>query len=151
MSTRQAAGPGDKRFPVPLPALCPSSSVCLVFSLVSPLPSAICSGLGTRPSFAGFLGTMELCDSSIMSMSALWPRILAQLPDTAHHSRSRRLARSYLVRLSHSLPSSSLLPTLLDHLVSSRQRIWRERNANLLGAVGGRPSPSSELSCGCCA
>jgi hypothetical protein len=28
------------------------------------------------------------------------------LPDTAHHSRPRRLARSYLVRLFHSLPSS---------------------------------------------
>src|SRR5574340_1089228 len=31
-----------------------------------------------------------------------------RLPDSMHHSRPRRLARSYLVRLFHSLPSSGL-------------------------------------------
>src|SRR5665213_3096740 len=31
-----------------------------------------------------------------------------RLPDTTHHSRPRRLARSYLVRLFHSLLSSGL-------------------------------------------
>src|SRR4026208_2073107 len=34
-----------------------------------------------------------------------------RLPDTTHHSRPRRLARSYLVRLFHSRPSSGLSPT----------------------------------------
>jgi hypothetical protein len=40
-----------------------SSSDCSVFSLVSPLPSTDSAGRGTRPLFAGFFGTMELCDS----------------------------------------------------------------------------------------
>ena len=50
------------------------SSDCSVFSLVSPLPSTHSAGLGTRPLFVGFFGTMELCDSPITSMSDLWPR-----------------------------------------------------------------------------
>jgi hypothetical protein len=55
-----------------------------------------------------------------------------RLPDTTHHSRPRRLARSYLVRLFHSLPSSGLLPTLLDHPIRSRQHVRRDRDADLL-------------------
>jgi SAM-dependent methyltransferase len=44
-----------------------------------------------------------------------------RLPDTAHHSRPRRLARSYLVRLFHSLPSSGFCRRFLDHLFGSHQ------------------------------
>ena len=51
-----------------------SSSDCSVFSLVSSLPSANSAGFGTRPLFAGFFGTMELCDSPVTCMSGLWPR-----------------------------------------------------------------------------
>jgi hypothetical protein len=36
------------------------------------------------------------------------------LPDTAHHSRPRRLARSFLVRLFHPLPFSGFCRRLLD-------------------------------------
>jgi hypothetical protein len=39
-------------------------------------------------------------------------------PDTTHHSRPRRLARSYLVRLFHSPPSSGLTPTHPDPVSS---------------------------------
>ena len=51
-----------------------SSSDCPVFSLLSSLPSANSAGLGTRPLFAGFFGTMELYDSPLTCTSALWPR-----------------------------------------------------------------------------
>jgi hypothetical protein len=45
-----------------------------VFSLVSPLPSADSACGGTPPLFAGFCGTMELCDSPVTCASDLWPR-----------------------------------------------------------------------------
>ena len=45
-----------------------------MFSLVSPLPSTNSAGSGAPPLFAGFFGTMELCDSPLTSMSDLWPR-----------------------------------------------------------------------------
>ena len=51
-----------------------SSSDCPVFSLVSSLPSANSAGSATPPLFAGFPGTMELCDSPATCMSGLWPR-----------------------------------------------------------------------------
>jgi hypothetical protein len=41
-------------------------------------------------------------------------RFLRVSADVPHHSRPRRLARSYLVRLFHSLPSSGLTPTHPD-------------------------------------
>jgi hypothetical protein len=41
-------------------------------TVVSSLPSANSAGRGTLPLFAGFLGTMELCDSPVTSISALW-------------------------------------------------------------------------------
>jgi len=46
------------------------------------------------------LNTQPSCTSVNASMY--------KLPDTPHHSRPRRLARSYLVRLFHSLPLSGL-------------------------------------------
>jgi hypothetical protein len=54
-----------------------------------------------------------------------------RLPDTAHHSRPRRLARSYLVRLFHSLPSSGFCRRLLEHFIRSRQHVRRNRQADL--------------------
>ena len=49
-----------------------------------------------------------------------------RLPDTTHHSRPRRLARTYLVRLFHSLPSSGFY---------RRSLITRSARANTFGGI----------------
>jgi len=49
-----------------------------------------------------------------------------RLPDDTYHSRPRRLARSYLVRLLHSLLSSGFSPTHLDPFISSgKMQLYR--------------------------